>query len=582
MTTTDGARSDELIPAADSLEDIFKASYSRLVVAIYPLAGDLNEAQDAVQEAFARAMARRSRVLAADNPEAYLHTVARNVVRTWWRRRLRLARRLDLAATDVSTALPPSPDRVALLRALAQIPAAQREVLVRFYFADHSIEEIARALGVSVGTVKSRLHRGRAAMAQLVDETGDELRPDVAAAIDQVRTEVGAAAGAPDLTLIDRRGRRLQARRRAGMAAGTAAIAAAAAALVTVVSLAGGWHPAPITSDNNRPSTVAAALVGSRKSRSFLPVDETRAYAVVELKDKRYALAETADAGEHWQAHKLPSQLLADLGKYQPLVLGPKTVLIGTYLTKDGGQTWHRGEPSTARTILAPPSGLKPGAPIQAVPAGWPLARSCDRACLVAIDPTTGVPHEVLNTPVRAYAVLDSPNYLIHSAEQLWFNADGPHLNYSLDGGRSWRQLPYSQGSFSVAVNGRYVYVVMDHDVEGSMVVRSLDGGKNWEPAATDALTSQGDVCALADGTLLGIGLNRGHPHGGVQVSHDHGATFTSVDPVKASGIWRTLTGACVLGNFAWAGRGPLGTNKVWTTTDGDHFREIPLPAPLE
>jgi RNA polymerase sigma factor (sigma-70 family) len=54
-------------------------------------------------------------------------------------------------------------------RAMARLPLRQRQVLVLFYVAELPVEEIATQLRVPAGTVKSRLARGRAALAGLLD-----------------------------------------------------------------------------------------------------------------------------------------------------------------------------------------------------------------------------------------------------------------------------------------------------------------------------------------------------------------------------------------------------------------------------
>ena len=67
----------------------------------------------------------------------------------------------------------PEPDRVALVAALAGLPDRHRRVIVLHYLADLPVAAIARELGVAEGTVKSWLHRARAALAaQFVDAGG--------------------------------------------------------------------------------------------------------------------------------------------------------------------------------------------------------------------------------------------------------------------------------------------------------------------------------------------------------------------------------------------------------------------------
>ncbi|MGI5247195.1 RNA polymerase sigma factor [Dactylosporangium sp. CA-139066] len=150
--------------------EVYHTCYRRLVVQLFAFTTDLAEAQDAVQEAFARAVARPRGFAGIDNPEAWLRTVALNVARRRWRRR----RVLDLILLRErplhEPAIPDEPDaRTDLSEALDAIPRSYREVIVLHYYADLSVEEIAAALGVPAGTVKSRLSRGRAALAGRLD-----------------------------------------------------------------------------------------------------------------------------------------------------------------------------------------------------------------------------------------------------------------------------------------------------------------------------------------------------------------------------------------------------------------------------
>lgn len=146
-----------------SLQDVFEASYRTLVVQLYGITGSFDEAEDVVQEAFVRAAATGYRFLHADNHEAWLRTTAVNVHRSRWRK-LRNGRR---ARERMS--LPRDPDALAdhseIIDALRALPEPQRLVIALHYLADMPVEEIARELGVPSGTVKSRLGRGRDALA---------------------------------------------------------------------------------------------------------------------------------------------------------------------------------------------------------------------------------------------------------------------------------------------------------------------------------------------------------------------------------------------------------------------------------
>lgn len=158
------------MPDSGYVRDIYEASYRRLVTQAYAVAGDRVEAEDAVQEAFARAVAAGERFRRVENPEAWLRTVALNVVRRRWRRAT-MFRLLSPKIATPSDVPGISEDHVALIEALRAVPFQLREALTLFYLADMSVEQIASTLGVADGTVKSRLSRGRAALAVRVNTT---------------------------------------------------------------------------------------------------------------------------------------------------------------------------------------------------------------------------------------------------------------------------------------------------------------------------------------------------------------------------------------------------------------------------
>ena len=157
---------------ADSgyLREIYEASYRRLVAQAYAVAGDRVEAEDAVQEAFARAVAAGDRFRRVDNPEAWLRTVALNVIRRRWRR-ARMFRLLSPKLATPADVPGISEDHLAVVEAMRAVPLQQRETLALFYLADLSVQEIAATLKVADGTVKSRLNRGRTALAEQLRST---------------------------------------------------------------------------------------------------------------------------------------------------------------------------------------------------------------------------------------------------------------------------------------------------------------------------------------------------------------------------------------------------------------------------
>lgn len=127
-------------------------------------------ADEVAAEAFARAFDRRSRYDASYvDALPWLLGIATNVMRRHWRSE---RRRLDAYARSVGGPASAGPGGEAageLLAAVARLPRAQREVLLLHAWADLSYDEIAQALDVPIGTVRSRLARARARLAPAGD-----------------------------------------------------------------------------------------------------------------------------------------------------------------------------------------------------------------------------------------------------------------------------------------------------------------------------------------------------------------------------------------------------------------------------
>lgn len=158
----------------EDFDAFYTATARRVVHHVYALCGDLAEAQDVTQEAYARAWQRWSRVGAYEDPEGWVRTVAWRLtanrwrgLRRWFAARARLGREAPAPGTN--------PDRVALLAALRRLPEAQRLVVVLHHLHDLPVAEIARTTGMPEGTVKSYLSRGRAALAVLLTDDKEEV-----------------------------------------------------------------------------------------------------------------------------------------------------------------------------------------------------------------------------------------------------------------------------------------------------------------------------------------------------------------------------------------------------------------------
>ena len=160
--------------AEDSgFEEFYAGTRHRLVTYLYAMTGDRAEAQDAAQEAYVRAWQRWSTVSGYDNPEAWVRTVAYRLCLNHWRKaKNRIAAYLR-HGSDPDTD-PPSENTVALITALKQLPESERQVITMYHLMDLSVAEVAAQTGVPVNTIKTRLARGRRALAGLLDEDAPE------------------------------------------------------------------------------------------------------------------------------------------------------------------------------------------------------------------------------------------------------------------------------------------------------------------------------------------------------------------------------------------------------------------------
>ncbi len=153
--------------AAAEFDEFYGATARRVMRHAYALTGNVADAQDVAQEAFARAWQRWDSVRKHESPEAWVRRVATNLATSRFRRdRTARAAAHQLLAAEVPEI---SPDTVALVAALRRLPERQRVVLVLHYLADLPVGQIAADLRCPVGSVKGWLSRGRDALADLLD-----------------------------------------------------------------------------------------------------------------------------------------------------------------------------------------------------------------------------------------------------------------------------------------------------------------------------------------------------------------------------------------------------------------------------
>lgn len=157
-----------------SFEEFYTGAVSRLLGHLFLVTGDLHEAEDVVQEAFARASVRWSWLRDYNAPEAWVRRVAMNLAAD-------RARKLRRHASAILKMGPPtetpevSVETLALVEALRTLPVRQRQAIVLHHLVGMPVEDVALTLRAPAGTVKSLLSRGRRALAARLGEAEEVL-----------------------------------------------------------------------------------------------------------------------------------------------------------------------------------------------------------------------------------------------------------------------------------------------------------------------------------------------------------------------------------------------------------------------
>ena len=160
---------EQLIAALKSqdpgaVQELVDSYGDRLLRSAFSLCGNETEAQDIVQDTFLQAIRSIHRFQGRSSVYTWLHAILLNLSRHYHRDRKRIVYDDELADREA----PPAEENpgnldvglasTALWEALRQLSTAHREVLVLRYYEDMKIHEIAAQVGISKGTVKSRLH----------------------------------------------------------------------------------------------------------------------------------------------------------------------------------------------------------------------------------------------------------------------------------------------------------------------------------------------------------------------------------------------------------------------------------------
>ncbi|HMT45692.1 MAG: hypothetical protein RL702_2982 [Pseudomonadota bacterium] len=179
-----GGDDGSLVPAGDQAATLTKDQFRREVLAILPqlrafargICGNRDLADDLAQEAMMRAWASRHTFRPGTNFKAWIFIILRNRCYSLARKNSRFVTWDPEAAERILVAQPTQHvgiDLADVQKALEKLPAEQREMLM-LVAADMSYEEAAEITGCAIGTVKSRIARGRLALRRLLAEDGEE------------------------------------------------------------------------------------------------------------------------------------------------------------------------------------------------------------------------------------------------------------------------------------------------------------------------------------------------------------------------------------------------------------------------
>ena len=158
---------DPLSDADQAITAMYSTEYRSLVRISVVLVGDVGTAEEVVQECFIAMYSAWRRLKNVDKAVNYLRRSVVNRSRSVLRHRTVVDKNLQKAPPDMPSAEHGALvllERSAVVAALRDLPDRQREAIVLRYYADLSEAEIATAMGISRGAVKSHTSRGMAAL----------------------------------------------------------------------------------------------------------------------------------------------------------------------------------------------------------------------------------------------------------------------------------------------------------------------------------------------------------------------------------------------------------------------------------
>jgi len=181
-SVVDGCGSEGTMRLDPTIRDQVLATVPTLRAFAISLCGNIDRADDLVQETLLRALSHIDSFEPGTNMPAWLITILRNQFREQYRKRQREVEDADDRYAEMLQSHPEQTGRVEFedfRRALAKLPAEQREALILVGASGFSYDDAAAICGCVVGTIKSRVSRARSRLADLlVIDSVDDFGPD--------------------------------------------------------------------------------------------------------------------------------------------------------------------------------------------------------------------------------------------------------------------------------------------------------------------------------------------------------------------------------------------------------------------
>lgn len=157
--------------SSHDLHAIYQSEYQSLVRLASLLVDERGACEEIVQEAFVQALVHWPEIRDVERAPAFVRSCVLNGARSHLRHRVVVDRHVWPNAAAVGAPESGAVDHQVVLAALRDLPGRQREAVVLRYYLDLPEAEIAEAMGVSVGSVKTHLHRAMAGLSRVMEET---------------------------------------------------------------------------------------------------------------------------------------------------------------------------------------------------------------------------------------------------------------------------------------------------------------------------------------------------------------------------------------------------------------------------